>query len=269
MNVFESCSDRTFVTYKKPPVNEVVCGIRFQQPEELAIPHVGMLWDKFRKDYPRIQHSIPIATAPDQFPLDKITGFPLPRVWFINEQDNQLVQFQFDRLYYNWRYRNDVYPRYLSVIKNFESTLDTFEIFLKEFNLGVLTPVECDLTYINHIEKGAGWNSIAVVSKIFKDFTWQHNKFRFLPNPVGIFWEVRYPLPDKKGHLIAKLRQATRADDKTPLLILEMITRGSGESMEREDLRKWFDVAHEWIVCGFADITTEEVQTKVWERENA
>ena len=30
-------------SYKNPPVNEVVCGMRFQVPDKLRIPHIGFL----------------------------------------------------------------------------------------------------------------------------------------------------------------------------------------------------------------------------------
>ena len=51
-----------------------------------------------------------------------------------------------------------------------------------------------------------------------------------------------------------------------PLLVLEIKTRGIGESTTKEAIREWFDVAHEWIVRGFTDLTTPEIQ-KIWERE--
>ena len=28
----------------------------------------------------------------------------------------------------------------------------------------------------------------------------------------------------------------------------------------------WFDLAHEWIVRGFADLTTEKIQQNIWRR---
>jgi uncharacterized protein (TIGR04255 family) len=43
-------------SYDNPPVNEVVCGMRFYTPDKLRIPHIGLLWDKFRNEYPIIKH---------------------------------------------------------------------------------------------------------------------------------------------------------------------------------------------------------------------
>ena len=66
-------------SYKNPPVNEVVCGLRFDTPAELRIPHIGYLWDKFRTDYPIIQHAPPIASAKGEISIDPAIGMPLPR----------------------------------------------------------------------------------------------------------------------------------------------------------------------------------------------
>ena len=57
-------------SYKRPPVNEVVCGMRFQPPENLRIPHIGLLWNKFRANYPKLQHAPPLSTAKGELLVD-------------------------------------------------------------------------------------------------------------------------------------------------------------------------------------------------------
>jgi len=266
-NAIESSfSTGVLPSYKNPPVNEVVCGLRFNTPDKLRIPHIGFLWDKFRADYPIIQHVPPIASAKGEILLDSATGIPLPRVWFINKSDDQLVQFQIDRFYFNWRRRQSDYPRYDHVIKNFESVLNAIVNFFSEFELGELKPIEYELSYINHIPKGQGWNTIDDLPRIFSDFVWKQTKERFLPNPIKVAWQKEFLLPEKKGHLIVNLKQATRTEDKVNLLVLELKTRGIGEPASKEAIREWFDLAREWIVRGFTDLTTPEIH-KIWERE--
>jgi len=92
---------------------------------------------------------------------------PLPRVWFINKSDDQLVQFQVNRFYFNWRRRQSKYPRYDHVIKNFESVLTTIVNFFSEFELGELNPIEYEFSYINHILNGQGWDTIDDLPRIF------------------------------------------------------------------------------------------------------
>lgn len=259
-------SGNSLPIYKHPPVDEVVCGFRFEQLRELKVPHIGLLWERFRNQYPTTQHAVPIATD-NSLPVDEATGIPLPRVWFLNKSDNELIQFQLDRLYYNWRHRGDDYPRYPSIIKQFEKAKGDLDAFAKQLELGIVKPIECELTYINHIPKGAGWEKIDDLPKIFKDFIWQKEKHSFLPNPTNIAWQVRFELPQGKGWLNAKFSQATRKADGVPSFILELTAKGLGEEKTNEAIRSWFDLAHEWIVRGFTELTEEEVQKTIWKRE--
>jgi uncharacterized protein (TIGR04255 family) len=253
-------------SYHTPPVSEVVCGIRFDVPHKLLLPHIGLIWEKFRSDYPNVQHASPIATAKGELLLDTVTGLPLPRVWFINESDDQLVQLQLDRFYFNWRRKEKEYPRYTYVIQNFEHIYDTISDFFVESKLGEIDPIECELSYVNHLYKGAEWNTIEDLPKIFMDFIWNNSDNRFLPHPSKLSWQTEFPMEEKMGRLIVSLKQAIRTSDKEPLFILELKAIGLGPSNSKQDIIKWFDVAHKWIVKGFTDLTTPELH-KFWERE--
>jgi uncharacterized protein (TIGR04255 family) len=262
-----SSSTGALPSYETPPVNEVVCGMRFHPLDKLRIPHIGLLWDKFRQEYSIIQHASPIVGAKGDIPVDNATGLPLPRVWFISKSDDQLIQFQSDRFYFNWRRRQNVYPRYSYVIKNFEYVVDTIGKFFDEFELGKLKPIEYELSYINHMPKGQEWNTIDDLPGIFSDFIWGQITGRFLPNPENVAWQANFLLPEKKGLLAVNLKQALRSEDKLPLLVLELTVRGAGDSTDKNTIREWFDVAHEWIVRGFTDLTTSKVQKVFWKRE--
>lgn len=249
-------------SFKNPPINEVVCGMRFQVPEKLTIPHIGMLWNKFKNDYPIIQHASPLTSAKGEIPVDNTTNLPIPRVWFINENGDQLIQFQFDRIYFNWRHRDDGYPRYSNLIKRFMQIINILEDFFQEFNLGELKPVEYELSYINHILKEQFSNENLL--KIFVDFIWNQSQNRFLPHPEKIAWQMIFTLPDEKGKMTVNLKEATRIADKQPLFVFELRTNGKNESGNISSIREWFDLAHKWIVLGFVDLTTPEVRKKFW-----
>lgn len=258
-------SPKVLPSYKKPPVNEVVIGMRFAHSNKLFIPHIGFLWDKFRAEYPKIQHAPPIATKGDLL-TDISSGMPYPRVWFINNSDDQLVQFQIDRFYFNWRRKQEEYPRYHHVINKFENALDTVVNFFEKLELGEFQPLEFELSYINHIPKGEGWNTMDDISKIFSVFHWNQISGRFLPNPSKFTWKAEFPLGAEKGNLTIDLKEAIRITDKVPLLVLNLKAIGVAKSNSKSDILGWYDIAHEWIVEGFTDITTPEIQ-KVWERE--
>ncbi len=261
-----SSSKEKLPSYQNPPISEVVCGVRFEPSDKIYIPHIGLLWNEFRTKYPNIQHAPPIASTKGEVLLDPVVGVPLPRVWFINQSDDQLIQFQIDRLYFNWRRRQNDYPRYDHIINNFVSVLTTVAEFFLKLKLGDLKPIEYELSYINHIPKGQGWETIDDLTKVFSDFVWIQSKTRFLPNPDKIAWQAEFPLPENKGNLQINLKQATRTEDNVPLLILELKIRGNSESLDENTIREWFNSAHEWIVKGFTDLTSSKIQ-KFWRRE--
>ena len=254
-------------SYKNPPINEVVCGMRFHTPAELRIPHIGILWNKFREDYPNIQHAQPISSTKGELLFDIATGIPLPRVWFINKSDDQLIQFQFDRFYFNWRRRQNDYPRYSEVIKNFKVIMHTIQAMFKQLNLGELKPVELELSYINHIPQGQGWETIDDLLMIFNDFKWKKSSKRLLSSPKKVSWDLEFDLPEQNGRMNVSLKQAVRLDDKTPLLVLELKTKGIIDTKDENVVFAWYDLAHSWIVQGFTDLTTKKIQ-KLWERED-
>jgi uncharacterized protein (TIGR04255 family) len=153
------------------------------------------------------------------------------------------------------------------VIENFEKAIQEVKTFFGELGLGEFKPVACELSYINHIPKGQGWSTPADIQRVFRDFGWNKNPGRFLPHPSKISWQIEFPLPENKGNLTVTLKQGTRTEDKTSLFILELMARGMAASTSDQAIREWFDLAHEWIVLGFADLTTPEVQKEIWGRE--
>ena len=77
-------------------------------------------------------------------------------------------------------------------------------------------------------------------------------------------WQSTFQLPKGMGHLDAKLSQARMKDGGTPVLVLELKAQGIGEKNDRNSLLEWFEVGHEWIVRGFADLTSTNAQVKLW-----
>jgi hypothetical protein len=71
-------------------------------------------------------------------------------------------------------------------------------------------------------------------------------------------------MPDKIGRLHATIRRAVRVEDQRPLLQLELTARGLPKDVSRTAMWDWFDLAHRWIVCGFADLTAESIRKNVW-----
>jgi len=91
-------------------------------------------------------------------------------MWFVNQPGTQMIQLQVDRFIKNWRKRTDgdTYPRYEKAIKpGFENDLRLFEEFLSSQDLPALTVNQCEVTYVNHLVAGEGWESWSEMKKIF------------------------------------------------------------------------------------------------------
>lgn len=266
MNTKDGNKGRSLPDYGNPPVIEVVCGLVFEKLEKFRAPHLGLFWQKIRNDFPTCQHAPTLGFPPD--PPEFFGELPLPRVWYINEHDDRLIQLQNDRFFYNWRriQPDDTYPRYATIIEAFKANLNILEKFFNEESLGSIKPVGCELSYINHIPKGDGWDSLFEINNVFPDLAWHDTDNRFLPVPVHWGWDTQFALPEDRGNLLIKLRHQTRKVDKLPFFNLHIEARGLGGDKSWDSVWKWFDLAHEWIVLGFTDLTNSKVQNKVWKR---
>ena len=132
--------------YENPPVKEVVCGVLFKSLKGLLAPHLGLLWERYKPDYPHCRHLSPLAPTIERFgeaakvEVELSDVPPLPRIWFVHAKDNGIIQVQPDRFLHNWRKvrEGDEYPRYDRVIKMFREHLTTFMSFLQEQSIGAL-----------------------------------------------------------------------------------------------------------------------------------
>jgi uncharacterized protein (TIGR04255 family) len=260
--------------YDNPPVNEVVFGIQFKRLD-LKAPHTGFFWEKLTKEeYPECKEMPPlphivesfdtISTQSPSFSIEQFERPPLPRLFFINRIKNHLVQIQQDRFHQNWRKLKyeDNYPRYLSLFPQFAKSWGLFGSFVREQNLGELEPDQYELTYVNHIPRGQAWRSLKDIGKIFPEFQCNVEN-RFLNEPEDISWRKVFRLPDNNGRLYASLRLAASRELKDQIMIFDLTARG----FNADNINAWFEMAHEWIVRGFADLTDGTVQKTVWKRK--
>ena len=261
--------------YANPPVNEVICGITFKSLGGFLAPHIGQFWETVRGTFPNCQEHAALqpvleAFGPAALRVEAWFEVPsIPRVWFLTNDETRLIQLQRDRFLYNWKKVNpeDQYPRFPIVFAEFEKVLTGFEAFLNENDLGAVEPTQFELTYINHIPKGEGWDGIHEVGNVFADFSWRDEEVRFLPPPEGINWHTTFAVPDKSCRLHVQIQHATRVSDQREIIIFNLTARGIGTSAATDAMKEWFTRAREWIVRGFADLTGDEVQRTIWGRK--
>lgn len=262
--------------YERPPLNEVVFGVQFEPLRALRAAHLGLFWDRIRDRYPYSEEHVPVAHLVEK-PELSLTRQPegdivfdsiplIPRCWYLDESKLQLVQVQPDRFLRNWRQLEgkEAYPRYGYLLEQFQSEWQAFLKFLDEERIGPPITDQCELTYINHIPQGEGWAEAADLAKVFRIFS-QTCDFEMLPGAEAASWKLAFLLPDGRGRLHVQLKQGVRNRDRRPIFALDLTARGEPKSHYAEDVKSWFNLAHEWVVRGFTDLTTPEMH-KLWKK---
>lgn len=258
----------TILEYGAPPVNEVVVGVRFDPIASLAIPHFGLFWDEVRSAFPRTEHAAPLATEAGFVPLDASTGAPMPRVWFVSGSGNEVIQLQTNMFVYNWRQADDggEYPRFVYILAQFRRLYDQWKAFVRrELDVDVHVTT-AELGYINAIPIGQGWKSWGELGELFPDFRWGKQP-RYLPSPSQSVFQLVFPMPATGDRLIVRMNPAKFKKDNTEIVRLELTARHDFDGEDDLLVEDWLRMAREWIVRGFADVTSEAVQRSIWLRE--
>jgi len=261
--------------FKDPPVIETVLDVHFALLEQFSIPHFGLYWDKIRDKYPVISVHPPLSIVTDQSVLEKkslgqpkvkfISGDHV-RCWFIDKEQNHLIQVQKDRFIFNWRKvtGTELYPSFDKFKPKFKTEWTKFCSFLDSEGIPTPQVKQCEVTYVNHFEIGRETNSFGEIAKVMN--LWKSQKSdSFLPNPDIVRFNTSFSFPDKKGKLHISLEPTLRGRDAKEIIQLRLIARGQPQSSNLEDILAWFEIGHEWIVKGFTDLTTSEMH-KLWGR---
>lgn len=267
-----------FPKFDRPPVVETVLGVQFAPIDGWEVPHFGLFWSELRGDYPKTQMVPALPPMIENFDrehtyaapslqFEVIKGQPPVRAWFGDDASGKLLQIQSDRLLHNWRKSrpDSPYPGYEKTREWFVSAWEQFLGFLKRNEMQAPEVQQCEITYINHIERGEGWNSLADLSRVTPFLTGKGSS-GFLGMPEVSVFTARYLMPDQRGRLHLSLQPALRNADQKEILQLQLTARGMPRSGNAQDLMAWMDLGHEWIVKGFADASTPEMHN-IWGRK--
>jgi len=268
---------RSLPDFEDPPVVETALGVEFAPLEKWSIPCFGLFWQDIRNEYPRCQAHGPLGSQIEQFdaegssfavPKLMLTAQQVPdiRCWFLETSGSRLLQIQRDRFVHNWRKPGSTsnYPHYETIRPTFEREWGRFCDFLRRESLGEPDVVQCEVTYVNHLERGKGWDSFGDVAKVLR--CWSGSCGEFLPSPEGMLLSVRYVMPDNRGRLHVNLHPALRKEDAKAILQLSLTARGRPDSSSTDDIMKWLDLGREWVVCGFTDFTSVNMH-ELWHRK--
>src|SRR5215211_94385 len=92
--------------FDRPPVIEVILSMQFATLEKLKSVHMGLLWERFRSEYPDVSEQATInavfetfgAPQPSQLgpavQFEQFLSPPMPRYWFEKRGTPELLQVQ-------------------------------------------------------------------------------------------------------------------------------------------------------------------------------
>jgi len=274
--------DRNLPDFDNPPVVEVVLSLQFEPLDRLRTPQMGAFWSKIKGDFPQSEEHPSIDPVIEEFNgseagevverLRLLMSAPV-RHWYLSGDGTSLIQIQRDRFIQNWRKGEEgqQYPRFEKVLKPFKDNLRKFEDYLRGEGIGTLTPNQCEVTYINHIPKGQGWSRYDDIGHVVTLFS-PKKRGGFLPEIEEARFGSRFVIPDKDGNPIGRLYISAdpgiRKPDNCPTLRLNLTARGRPISNGVDGVFGFFEIGHEWIVEGFAAITSAKMH-KIWKRKNA
>jgi uncharacterized protein (TIGR04255 family) len=262
--------------YDDPPVSEVVISVEFTPLANWRGPHAGLYWGRISKEYPRTEVHPPVASQIERFeegysPRQSMTfqmgDADSTRVWFVANPAVRLIQIQRDRFIINWRkvQGDEIYPRYEKEMRpRFEREWGHFKKFIADENLGTIEIKQCEITYVNDIVKGQGWDEFPQALALFANWLGRGSD-GFLPAPETLAMNGSFLMPDHRGRLRFATMQVLRQFDNREAVQLRLVARGMPESSADSDVMNWMDFGREWIVRGFTDLTSPSAH-KLWKR---
>lgn len=269
--------ERLLPEFNSPPVVEVVVSVQFDEPA-ISGPMLMLRWSQIRNRFPKYEEAPPIPLTIESFDGPRDPGFefqisdvlPIPRFFMKDESETEILQVQENMFGYGWRKLGptDDYPRYEKIISNFERELVAFQKFLSEEGLGDISPVQCEVTYVNLILPGEVWRSHSELGKIIPSVAPSLTE-NFLPLPEQSRYLTQYViLSDNglpQGRLYVSVEPGYLSGDSVPMYLMKLTARGTPGGTCNENVISAMDVWHEWIVRGFTTLTSPGMHEE-WRR---
>jgi len=248
------------IKFDNPPINELVIATYFSPSlADLRAEHIGLFWSSIQKSFPRSQNAVPIGGT-DIIGLGPGDIFPLPRFWFISEDDTTLIQIQKNAFLFNWRKKESDYPHFENVKEQFDKYFLEFEKFLKDFvGIDKVYIDHCELTYVNLIRPCELFQGIKDIKKIIPSITFPNTG---LEEPTHIHTKTIYK-KDKDMQLRVTIEDRVLKEDKgeqNPILYFELRSSGKLAEPLKNEADRWFEKAHDVIGESFLKMVSADAQ---------
>lgn len=266
-------------SYDKPPVVEVALSVQFEALAGYRTVQAASLRRIFQAQYPKVAEQPPLEPAFETFGTHPrnaegvrlhVRNAPqVPRLWFLNENESELIQFQEDRFVHNWRKTGagTDYPRYEHIKDAFLAEWGKIRDHAKNEGLGEIKPNQCEVTYINHIvsEENINFHSkIGAAFTIWNDLSDKNFKYEIEDSRFSMRFIINGTDGSPIGRLHAKAEPAWLGGGLAGV-VLTLTARGQPAENSVAAVSAFFDLGREQIVRGFTALTTEQMH-RMWER---
>jgi len=259
--------------FAKPPAVETLLGLHFKPLAGWSVPHFGLFWNAIKRNYPQVEVHPPITSEMAlKFEVDprrvqfQLTSEVPVRCWFIHKSGSRLIQVQNSSFIQNWRKpaAGAEYLHYDDLWPTFIEMWGAFRRFLSGNSVEQPSITDCEVTYINHIDRGEGWDHFAQLSEIIPAWCGEGSG-NFLPAPLSVSINAFYPIKDNAGRLEITVQPGVRKADGKETIQLVLTAKCRPQSPDVRDLKNCLDLAREWVVRGFDDFTSERMH-EVWQK---
>jgi uncharacterized protein (TIGR04255 family) len=261
------------VTFDAPPVTEVALAIQFDEPTVETL-EVAAFFTRIRKDLPRqieqparppIEERFDELSPAEPFQFQLLDRPPMPRFWFLSEDESRLVQVQHDFLAVNWRkmQESNAYPRYRVLRRDLARYAGLLEDGLTQEGKERLQPAWCEITYINHIDAATKRGSVPLDAIL--TVVRSAPEKSFLPMAEDSQVAQRFVIKEGDepiGRLHMSAAPAYRTVDGAPIWVLTLTARLRTKQPTIRGALSRLDLGHRWTLGAFTDLTTKPMQRK-------
>lgn len=262
--------------FDRPPVTEVIIGLAFEPIPTLTGAMVGRIFPDYQVNseqplyMPLAERFGPSSGLP-QIGIQLLPTPPGARQWLASEGGAHLLQVQRDWMGQNWRRQSadEVYPHFDEVRAALCRNWGQFTTYLSLHDMGSPRVTQCEVTYVNAINPGGMWSSFGDLDRVFT-VARRRAAHAFLPRPDDETIQLRYSIPaqgrdEPAGRLHVSIQPALRQPGPEAIFVMTLTARGVPLSQSDPGPFLFLDIAHEWIVRGFVDLTTARMH-EVWGR---
>lgn len=252
--------------FDRPPVVEVALAVQLAEPLGFTADDVTELAGAWADELPdaSLRPALPPLDS-DRSLHEAVEDAASLRLWLSGDSDNRVVQLQPDRLSVNWRKGepDERYPRFANLREFFVESWHRLTAVAAERAYCEPRPTICEVLYVNHIGAAHGWGGADDTSAILAPWSGSMSD-DFLPAPHVAATYQHFHLPDP-GRWLDIESGPRKTDDGERVLAIYLTCRGTAATPDLDAALSVVDLAHDWIVRGFASVTTSDAH-EVWER---